>query len=360
MRQNRAEILGPQEWKEERETRIPPSTVNEPLYQAVDKLLGPKYQPQLVARGGEHLVFELRDQVWPRNVVVKVNFNETLPVYKAYDKGDKVKIEMEKIRLDEKIKSYNRRKAKLKEYFGSSAVPAQLTMVREIPMNPEIAGKLRSAVFTDSRTIKAPAWISVQRRIELDPEKTFSLTGYYLEAISNAIEPELYDKAHSVLSQGDNNGYSPEEELDIALEAMEDLDELPAQMELDPEFKSKLQETARDLIKFEGETGIILDLAGNNNMVLVQEKGGWHLKMPDVLFTDDSIAMHSLKSAAERIRRGEELDFGLALKCYYILNTVRVINALAVISGIPERLRIKELQDIDPETWRKNFKQVRF
>lgn len=355
------------EWEAARQSRdIPRSMRHDPaLYEAVDELLASDHEPQLIAKGGEHLVFELRDRRKPRDVVIKVNFRETLPLYDARQDGDVAEEQRLLLEMRQKMRRLKNDLALMRKYFGAQAVPVQQFMIRDVPVTEKVILYLEDdyEALPDEGVEKLPAWISIQRRLDLDPDRTISLDGYYQERrLIHQKDPETleeYDKLHRLLAQVESMDLSEYEQREMVGRGFDSMANVSAMAEYDEGFRSRLQEPIRKMIRYTLETKNILDLAGSNNAVMSLIDKSWTLKLPDALSTWD-VSLDQLKEGADALARGEMLEFDLAQKCYYALNTVRVINALAIIAGIEERLDLPFLKGVPPEAWRTELMQVAF
>lgn len=359
--------------------------VGRPLYESVSKVV-PKshrsertgreefYTPTLIAQGGEHLVFEFENPEH-EDVVYKVNFYKTLPVLYAALRGPK-QLEEGKRYLKEDIEEQQSKMRELRRYFGHDAVPVQRYMVRDVPISKDVVQALSPHLkeYDGPLPEKIPAWVTVQRRLELDPRTSFSLNGYYPEKAMKAyIEAntdyfknpdayeELYDAAHDVLM-----GYLPpgsaeldeQERQSLALIMFPDLFPLASKIASEPEVKTRLQEIVRRMIAYTEETGNAMDLAGRNNVAMLSEGGTWKLKMPDPLHAETVPMLGDVSATARLLAENKYVPQGLAGKAMNALNTVRVINALALLAGIPERIDVQDSLMVEPKKWRETFTPI--
>jgi hypothetical protein len=131
---------------------------------------------------------------------------------------------------------------------------------------------------------------------------------------------------------------------------MEGLDGVERRLSRDPTFRPALQDAVRRMIDYSTATSEVLDLAGLDNVVLVREGSGWKLKLIDPLAASDC-NYRSLRTASLKLAAGEELDGEEVMEACYAMNTLRVINALAILSGIPERLDIPEVRRVSAKGW---------
>lgn len=358
-----------------KESAKPPSTPREDIFASIKRITPDVYAPRKwisktrkeipeiaaprpIGKGGEHLVFEFPD---PKHsdVVMKVNFHQTLPVLRAYTQGE---IERKKARenMEEAMVERRSQLHELREDFGHAAVPVQRFLIQDVPVSRDVVERLYPGWLSERTAVPStlPAWVAFQRRLEFDPEKTVSLTGYYPEQRNRREErteefDNVYDVGHDILI-GKETDLDPEEQRNIVLDMYPGLQKVGEKADSDPGFTEKLQETVRKLISYTETTMTALDLAGKNNVVLMQGEKGWELKMPDALPVED-LALDDLQHASNALQRGGHLTEKDASTPLNVLNTVRVINALALLAGVPERLRVDGLDAVPASTWRKEF-----
>jgi hypothetical protein len=349
-------VVQAKEWREKREQRELPGTVPEDLYWAIDELLKPRHEPQFFARGSEHLVFRLKN----KGFVVKINYQESWWAYQALSHHDPASLEQALRHMEMGRREYRKRLKELEMFFGREAVPRQRVLLAQVPVSSEVANALGTDVEEGEGPAQVPAWVLVQRAVELDPKKTVALGGYYLEqAVLASDEPqdlENYGLIHDALADPKSSANKP---LVMRLEhLMDDLKIVIAKLEGDPSFKPALQETVRQMIEYSATTGETMDLAGRDNVVLVQSGGGWKLKLLDPLASSDC-GFGDLRQAAQKLAEGEELDDDEAARAHFAMNTLRVINALAMISGITERLDMPEVRRVSAKRWFEVLSEVK-
>ena len=324
--------------------------------------------PILGGAGGEHLVFGLAKKNTPekmRNVVVKVNIRKTFEIFRPDILEDAAAVERGKVEMEREMESREDRLSEMRRYFGNDAVPVQRFFICDMPISERIVKgwdqlhrhPSHRHWIPEGETLTAktiPAWVEVQRRIDLDPEKTVSLNGTYLEDATSPLKKlppdeseRSYVQAHEVLIG--RTDLDPEEQHRIVLKVFPTLKRV-AERVSDPAFMKGLQDMVRRLIAYSGETGIPLDLVGKNNVVLTETAQGWRPRLLDPLLPDDH-AFSAFGTAAHGARKGWILDGQLRSGVFNALNTVRVTNALAILAGIPDRLRIKDLEKLPADGW---------
>lgn len=340
------------------------SKVDPAFETAVDTALkGQKHWPYLLAKGGENLVFSFDD---PRlqGIVYKANYFESLPMLSAWYEGEEAierKIESMREEMDERTAKLNQ----LRDYFGFNAVPPQRYVIKKLPVTLALIAALKAEHMIQGMDLpkELPVWVCVQRKIKKPEARTFSLNGNYPESKSklgkkwSQQDIEIYDSAHEVLFGG------PLGEADRPTQEKWVLYEYPELLPLwqasigDPAFKQALQDIVRKLVKYTKETGELLELAGAENMILLKEKEGWNIKFLDALPLKD-VNLERLKEVGEKMKDGRSLTLQQRYLAMNGLNTLRYINALALIAEVPERLEEPSISAVPAEAWRKEISKI--
>jgi hypothetical protein len=114
-----------------------------------------------------------------------------------------------------------------------------------------------------------------------------------------------------------------------------------------PKFRIVVEDFVKKAIGFTSETGAILDIAGDKNIVFGEVNEEWRYELPDALSMHTEPvaerageAIHALTQ--EQTLEGQEWLFLLKGTHY-----TRIINALAIQIGIPDRLKIVAPEDRD-------------
>ncbi|OGL74523.1 hypothetical protein A3E39_00690 [Candidatus Uhrbacteria bacterium RIFCSPHIGHO2_12_FULL_60_25] len=349
--------------KQKREMRMP-TRMDQGLADALSDLTPETYLPHLMSKGGEHLVFEFDDPKH-RNIVYKINFYQTVPFLKYDLRNIHERAAAEK-NLQNAMEMQKNRLTILRDYFGYHAVPAQHLMVRDIPVSKAVIRRLDPTVLDAVTDLPdtVPAWVAVQRRLQFPEGDVVSLNGYYPESPTALLDPkdedaqEVYDEAHDFLVGRGFTRKTREDELLLAFNMYRNLEQVWDRMSGDAAFASKLKETVKQLVAFTNETGMVLDVAGRNNLVLLKKDGEWTLKLPDALLPDDRLNMRQLERAAGKLETGsklDSLDLSYVMNC---LNTVRYINALAIVAGIPDRVNVPGVKDVPASRWRGEMSRI--
>ncbi len=343
------------------------------LADAVEHVLPPDSGPHLIAHGGEHLVFEVPRKNMPdsfRDIVIKVNFVRSGAALLA-PAEDRVASELQlRKQLEESIKEKQAKVLELRRYFGYDAVPAHKTFIRDVPVTLEIFQSLYPGFQIDAKRVPktTPALVSVQRRLELsgEGEQYVSLTGNYPERrlASLVNDPRRreressYDRAHDLLTGRRERSDDPRQDITAICRMYPKMRPIAHLAEQNPAFKQKLGDVVERLIAYSRDTHRCLDLAGRNNMTLMESDGAWKLKMLDVLHGGDFSFDDLERIIAEMMNREIDVqDISLrreeAWKALNPLNTLRVINALAFISGRSgDLLNVPGVENVSASVWR--------
>jgi len=228
-----------------------------PLAVASDRL------PVPVGKGGESLVFRLQGRKDPerlRDVVVKVNFSKTLKYLFRKNRKDPAAIAGAEELIVEEMKRRKNGIALLRAYFGPESVPATRLLLTHVPVSDEIVDQLTPGWLNEGEHVDAstlPAWVEVQRCVDLDPEKTVSLNGHYLQ-VSKAKSLDAFRLTHDILTGQIKS--SPKFEKEVVSKAYPTLERVVVLCR-DPEFKRAFRGFVRTLIEFTKETRIPLGFA---------------------------------------------------------------------------------------------------
>ena len=357
-----------------------PPSVSPGLHNAVNAVMPERYDPRIIAKGGEHMVFRFNEpfqrKLMPeekkagkkakerlRDVVYKVNYQDTAQILEAVASGDETKVKRALDKMRDKIEDKRRSLEDLREYFGFDAVPAQQYMIRDVPITPEIVAAVRPDLIHKAIGLTSiPAWVEVQRKLDLGP--AISVNGYYPEAPQSqahetADEKEfnqVFDAGHDVLTGGPLSDMDRKSQLKNVLAMYPDLRRVALKAEDEPAFKEGLRQLSDKLMDFIEETGVALDLAGRNNMVMIKRGDKWSVRFLDILHPGD-FSFINLKILLEMMRRGQPIGQRGRYVVLDLVNTVRVVNALALISGNDRRLYYPDLAAIPPEVWRDEMKK---
>lgn len=305
---------------------------------AVEHELVSKYQPKFLAKGGEHIIYDIPDHP---DIVVKVR---TASIKKVLEWNvehgqplDSLPAEIEP-RAREYLKEEAGRYQQLKKYFGAEHVPSQKEFLVKIPITEDI---LKALYDGNPPTTTNEVWsvVMVQKRVEAlsDPERLAIVAGY---AENDEVSEDLYRQAteHFVL------GKNPEEKIEkdkfLEIQSHNDLKTLLEKSEGDENLRESLKELVEKIILYTEETGEIFDLAGQDNIVLSQKDGKWTYSLVDTRYPGESKMVEKAKIALLKLSVGNEIDEHEKNVLLNIFNFVRTVNGLAEQMGAQKRINI--------------------
>lgn len=297
-----------------------------------------RYQPKFLAKGGEHIVYEVSGHP---DVVVKVS---TGPLKRVIDWNaehgqpiDSLPAELES-RASEYLKEETARYQLLKNYFGADHVPSQKEFLVKVPITQEILNALYEG-NPPATTNEVWSVVMIQKRVEVlnDPERLTIVAGY---AENDEVSKDLYDEATEHFVFGKN----PEEKIEkgkfLELQSHSDLKALLEKTESDERLKELLKELVEKIISYTEETGEIFDLAGQDNIVLSQKDGKWTYVLVDTRYPGESNMVEKAKIALLKLSVDSEIDEHDKNVLLNIFNFVRTINGLAEQMGVQKRINI--------------------
>lgn len=297
-----------------------------------------KYQPKFLAKGGEHLVYEVPEHP---DIVVKIS---TEPLKKVINWSlehgrplDPLPAEIEAL-AREHLKKEAARYQVLKNYFGAAHVPNQKEFLVKIPITQEILNAIYDG-NPPATTKEAWSVVMVQGRVEaLKNPKRLSLVAGYAE--HENVPEDAYNQAtgHLVLDK------NPEEKLEreafLQVQPHNDLKVLLEKSEEDENLRECLKELVGNIISYTEDTGEILDLAGQDNIVLSQKDGVWTYSLVDARYPGEGNMVKQAKIALLKLSIKSNIDEPEKNVLLNIFNFIRTVNGLAEQLGIPRRINI--------------------
>lgn len=323
---------------------------------------------QLIARGGEHLVFEVQkqcEQKGIRDVVVKINVERTIGslVYNARKSGSEqdlhALLEQQKNRYEQDLKT-------LRLYFGE-AIPRERVLLRDIPLSKKAVEAFFREEFEEvPLPEKTLAWISIQKRIPVHTSDAVQINWHYPEAetgdISSEMSDEAYTRAHNLLIGKPSNDISntslSQSEIKDILQLYPDLEPLYDQFSTQADLEPAIRKFAEQAISYIQDTGKMLDLIGSGNAFFTAEQGQWKLHLPDVVDSSSQNMIEVLKEVARKMTKKSKAEENQIRYARNGLNTIRFVNALARVSGSKKYVQLEEIQAVSAQEWLTFFRQL--
>lgn len=299
-----------------------------------------RYQPQFLAKGGEHIVYEI-----PRypNVVIKADMAMTRQIINwnvRHDLPIDTLSEVLNRGVQEYLSAEQKRYAQLKKYFGHEHVPAQRKFVVKVPITEKILTALYEGDPPPVQGHEVQAIVTMQKRAEevKDPQRLTLVTGYAEE--DPALNPEQYQKMTEHLVFGKNPEQKIEKDALLGLQNNKHLKKLLQTAEKDQNLAETLKEIITKCIAYSEATGETLDLAGKDNLVLAPEQGKWNYKLIDALYPGQATTAEKTKIALLNIGLGQTISGTEQNILLNTFNYIRAVNGLAEHFGLEKRINI--------------------
>jgi len=305
---------------------------------AVEHELVSKYQPKFLAKGGEHIIYDIPDHP---DIVVKVR---TASIKKVLEWNvehgqplDSLPAEIEP-RACEYLKEEAGRYQQLKKYFGAEHVPSQKEFLVKIPITEDILNALYDGK-TPATTNEVWSVVMIQKRVEAlsDPERLAIVAGY---AEQENVPEDLYNQATQHLVFGKNPEQKFEKEKFLEIQSHNDLKALVEKSYDDENLRETLKDLVEKIVSYTEDTGEIFDFAGQDNIVLSQKDGKWNYVLVDTRYPGESKMVDKAKIALLKLSVGNEIDEHEKNVLLNIFNFVRTVNGLAEQVGAQKRINI--------------------
>jgi hypothetical protein len=320
--------------------KIQPQRMPQPEYELsdVEHELTAKYQPKFLAKGGEHIIYEIPEHP---NVVVKVR---TASLKKMLEWNvehgqplDSLPAEIEP-RAREYLKEEAERYQQLKKYFGPDHVPSQREFLIKVPITEKILGELYDG-NPPATTNEVWSIVMVQKRVDAlsDPDRLAIVAGY---AEHGEVPEDLYKQAtdHLIFSQSSDQEMETAQFLQV--QSHNDLRNLLEKAGSDENLKNDLKDLVERMVAYTQETGEIFDLAGQDNIILFQKDGEWSYSLVDTRYPGESKTVEKARATLSKLSEGNELDEHEKNILLNTFNFVRTINGLAEQVGVEKRINI--------------------
>jgi hypothetical protein len=306
-----------------------------------------RYKPKFLAKGGEHIVYEIPEHP---DIVVKVS---TAPLKRILEWNaqhglpiDSLPAELE-LRARDYLKAETARYQLIKNHFGFDHVPNQKEFLVKVPITQEI---LNSLYDGNPPATTGEVWsvVMVQKQVEAlnDTERLTLVAGY---AENEEVPENVYNQATEHFVFGKNTEEAIDREKFLKVQSHKDLKVLIEKSGEDENLRVCLKELVEKIITYTEETGEIFDLAGQDNIVLFQKDGNWTYSLVDARYPGESKMVDRAKIALLSLSAGIEIEEHEKNILLNMFNFVRTINGLAEQVGAQGRVNIipEEMTDIN-------------
>lgn len=303
-----------------------------------------KYRPAFLAKGGEHLVYEIPDHP---NVVAKISLpavRDSLLAAKemGVDPSSEDPAYLEQLR---KNLAYRRELQRtLREHFGREHVAPSKFVLADIPLPEGINERLsKMTLDTHVRVEKTSikSIVTIQPRLEeLSRPDRLSLNvhnviaGHAKELFHDPLYASQFDAATDPLMDAETSQACALDEEDF-LETIDDasLDRLLGAASKDPELSDLLQDFTERCVRFANDTGEVLDF-GKDNILFYKDSvaSKWTYLIIDGLY---GLQHHVFDVAHNVLRRNKDNQI-TSLESNALIQSidfVRAVNGIAKLTG---------------------------
>ncbi|MEO6536236.1 MAG: hypothetical protein ABIT47_00955 [Candidatus Paceibacterota bacterium] len=310
-----------------------------------------QYRPKFIARGGDHLVYETEGH--PDTVIKASTFKLKDILMDNAERGqplDDISDEMRSA-LEQELEEKNAQIRLYREYFGAKHTLSERRYLMQVPISPEIIEE----IYKKDWTYRVP------------PQGIENIQSAWTAAVIQKKAPQISDPNHLQFSFGgfveertvkpDSNEYAKlndaflgketitPEDLELFFKIQDNpeihaLSDLLAKAEAEPALKEAIKDFIGKSIIFANETGNILALAGEDNVILYPQDDTWSFLLVDAIPLYNQPLYQEAKEILIRERKGEVLnkeETGFLTRGY---NFVRTMNGLAAALGMTERLQL--------------------
>ncbi len=296
---------------------------------------GIHYRPKFLARGGEHVVYEIPEHP---NVVVKADPRIARQGIKwnlsQHRPANELGPELSRT-AQEYLSRERARFLALREYFGKDHVPNQRKYIAKVPVTPTILQDM----LGDDHGVNIPdlfAVISIQKKVDGLQDRHETLVSGYAE--DHAVSANSYDKAYRSLVL--DNGEDIDRDTFLAVQPSRALRQILERASEDELLRAQLVDFVSRAIAYSNETGEVLDLAGSDNVAfLTHGDEVWTYQLIDALYPSGNVTIARLEETLREITDDSftEEKINIVLNG---LNYVRTINGVARLLGLDKKIRL--------------------
>ncbi len=316
------------------------------------------YKPKYLARGGDHLVYEVADHpdviIKASTFIIKdiLSSNEKNKLPPASFSGDLRK------ELEDEISQKNIQIRQLRKYFGNEHTLSERRYLAKVPITKEILDEIfkndwKKRVTPEGSSELKEVWSAIIVQERADAIKDTNHLGLYFGSFleERDFDPAKYQALNKLLIQ---NSIQSEGDVDLFLCLQDNpkthaLRDILEKSENDILLKNKLEELINNIILYANNTGNILALAGGDNLILYPEDNGWNYLLLDVLPIHNETVFSDSKEIISKLLKGENVsqhDKTLLMKA---LNFTRTINGLTLSLKMPNRLNLISDEYLDKD-----------
>ena len=318
-----------------------------PVYEVkeIDSPILEHYQPQYLAKGGEHIVYKVPNHP---EVVVKVIVETVKKIFK-YNIENKLPADSLSSGLksisQEYIKKEANRFKQLENYFGKDHVLQQRKQLSRLPVNERILMQLfKSHPPANIKEVYGVTMVQTMAP-EASDERRIEITSGYWE--KSDVDADIYREITNPLLIGQDIDSHRLESVALSAPLQKVLEKVKA----DPVFSEQLTQFIKQCIIYTQETGEILDLVGNDNVIFSDQSGEWNYKLIDALYPKTDQMLGRIQAVIRKLSLKELITPEDNNHLLNGVNYIRFINGLASYLDINEKIRVVPediaIEDID-------------
>ncbi len=329
--------------------------------ESIDSSVIDHYKPKYIGMGGEQVVFEV-----PKNpsVVVKVH-KRLIEEYLQFVNLQGIELgeitDDAEDKLEDVLENFRELRKGVEEYFPGHTLK-QKEYIGKVPINQEIINEIIDDSHKDISSKKVGDVYTVLRIQERLPEYALdedakSFCGKYVEMGMKDIDRETYERHfHEFIADQESDVF--DQELFLSM-VPRDTKDILLQSRDQEELENVLKDFVIRAIRMANETGHIIDLAGERNVIFyMNEEGNWAYIMPDAVYPSMS-RLSLIKLAQEWVKNRWNAN-GSSLNA--LMNTLlftRTLNGAARFLGLPDRVNAFDDEYPDPNQLYNDFSGVR-
>ncbi len=300
---------------------------SQPVYDALpeENDLVERYHPRFLARGGDHLVYELIEH--PDVVVKASTFRIKDILVDNAERGEALDSlsDAQRAQITTKLKEKDEQSRNLRKYFGNGHTLAERRYVMKVP----VTGEIVVDIFEGDWKKRVP------------PLGSLSIGEAWSSVVIQQRAEAIRDPAHLSLNFG---GFLEEGKYDDTA-----IQNILALAEQDPTLKNSLQEFVSKAISYANETGNILAMAGKDNVIFYKEDrdvdgdgnaNKWNYLLVDALPIHNESVFKMSQEISQKIANHEEITPHEKTLLMKGSNFTRTINNLAEKLGMSEHLEL--------------------
>lgn len=296
-----------------------------------------KFQPEFVARGGEHVVYNIQDHP---DIVAKASVDTITSLITENMANNNPPDYMggsEMRRAEVFLQEEDRRYKQLRESFGKEHTLAQKKYRLKVPVTPQILDEIFEG---HSPAIITEAWavVAIQKRSKAlkDLDHLSVIAGY---SEMEEVNPDEYIKqTDQLFIHPEGDGFDLEEFKRV--QSKKELHDILDQVATDDRLKETLKDFVLRSIEYTLQTGETLDLAGTDNVAVYKQDGKWSHELLDALYPGNNAMVEATQAGIIKLTNGQEPTRSEMSSIMNSINYVRTINGLAKYLGIQQRIDI--------------------